>query len=71
MKINVEPEDAKLVAQIFCCKLAGFPFKYLGIPMHCSKLRKEDLQPIIGKLIKRIVGWRGRLSNIKSRLVLL
>jgi hypothetical protein len=71
MTINVEPEDAKLFAQIFCCKLAGFPFKYLGVPLHYSKLSKEDLQPIIDKLIKRIAGWRGRLLNIKSRLVLL
>jgi hypothetical protein len=34
---------------------------YIGIPLHYNKLRREDLQPLIDKMIKRIAGWRGKL----------
>ena len=56
---------------MFCCKLASFPCKYLGVPIHFSKLKKEDLQPVVDKTIKRYGGWRGKLLNHKSRLILL
>jgi hypothetical protein len=47
------------------------PFKYLGVPLHFEKLKREDLQPILDKLIKRIEGWRGKLLAYSSRLVLI
>jgi hypothetical protein len=31
----------------------------------------EDVQPLIGKTIKRIAGWRGKLLAYSSRLVLI
>jgi hypothetical protein len=39
--------------------------------LHFSKLRKEDLQPVIDKIIKRIAGWKGRLLSYAGRLILL
>jgi hypothetical protein len=56
MTINLPPNHANLFAQVFCCQLGHFPFKYLGVPLHFSKLRKEDLQPFIDKIMKGIVG---------------
>jgi hypothetical protein len=38
--------------------MESFSITYLGIPLHYSKLRREDLQPLIDKIIKRIVDWR-------------
>jgi hypothetical protein len=38
--INVEEDEARVFAQIFGCKLADFPFIYLGVPLHFSKLKK-------------------------------
>jgi hypothetical protein len=35
------------------------------------ELRKEDLQPFIEKIIKRIAGWKGRLLSYACRLMLL
>ena len=29
-------------AQIFVCDLGSFPFRYLGIPMHHTKLMNKD-----------------------------
>jgi hypothetical protein len=34
------------------------------------KLRREDVQPLMDELIKRIAGWRGRLLAYSSRLTL-
>jgi hypothetical protein len=36
-----------------------------------GKLSREDLQPILDKLIKRIAGWRGKLLDYSSRLELI
>ena len=53
------------------CKKSEFPIKYLGVPLHYTKLRRKDLQPMVDKIIKRIVGWRGRLLSYAGRLTLL
>jgi hypothetical protein len=69
--INIPMEEVNVLAQVFGCKISEFPIKYLGVPLHFGKLRKEDLQPLIDNIIKRIAGWRGRLLNHASRLVLI
>ena len=38
--------------------------------MHYTKLRKEDLQPIVDKLLKKVFGWRGKLLTHAARLEL-
>jgi hypothetical protein len=57
MTINLSKDEANLFAQVFSCKIGQFPFKYLGAPLHYSKLRKEDFQPVIDKIMKGIAGW--------------
>jgi hypothetical protein len=52
--LGVEEDRANEFAKIFCCKRSNFPIKYLRVPLHFNKLRREDLQPIIDKIIKRI-----------------
>jgi hypothetical protein len=49
MPINLPEEDSNLFAQVFCCPVGKFPFKYLGVPMHYGNLRREDIQPVIGE----------------------
>ena len=44
------------LAQIFCYQFGDFPFKYLGVPLHFKKLRREDIQHIIDMIIKNIAG---------------
>jgi hypothetical protein len=41
------------------------------VPIHFEKLTREDLQPLIDKLIKRIAGWRGKMLAYSSRNVLI
>jgi hypothetical protein len=69
--INVPEDQRNILSQVFGCKVSAFPIKYLGVPLHYGKLRKEDLQPLIDKIIKRIVGWRGRLMSYATRIVLI
>jgi hypothetical protein len=47
-----------------------FPFTFLGVPLHYERLKREDMQPLIDKLIKRMSGWRGSLLAYSNRLVL-
>jgi hypothetical protein len=42
--------------EIFGCLVGAFLIKYLGVPLHYNKLRREDLQTLIEKIIKRIAG---------------
>jgi hypothetical protein len=51
--------------------LGRLPFRYLEVPLHFEKLKREGLQSILDKLIKRMAGWRGRLLAYSSRLVLI
>jgi hypothetical protein len=60
--INLPEAYAKEFAHVFCCNLGSFPFKYLGVPLNFAKLRKEDLQPIIDHIIRKITGWRGKID---------
>jgi hypothetical protein len=68
--LNLEPDKAETFKMIFDCLEGSFPIKYLGVPLHYDKLRKEDLQPIIDKILKRIAGWRGKLLSYAARIIL-
>lgn len=68
--MNVEVEDTQRIADIFNCPIGSFPLKYLGVPLHHSKLSREDLQPLVDKLLHRIAGWRGKLLSLAARALL-
>jgi hypothetical protein len=69
--INLDEEESHTYAQIFCCRLGTFPFRHLGVPLHHNKLKREDIQPIVDKIIMRITGWKGKLLSYGARLTLL
>jgi hypothetical protein len=45
--------DAQIFVQALSCKLGEFPLEYLGVPLHHSKLSKEDIQPVVDKILKK------------------
>jgi hypothetical protein len=45
--------------------------KYLGVPLHFEKLRREDLQPLIDSLLSRMAGWRGKLLSSEAKRILI
>jgi hypothetical protein len=69
--INMEPEEIASFKTILGCVVGDFPIKYLGVPLHHDKLRKEDIQLIIDKILKRIAGWRGKLLSYPARIILI
>jgi hypothetical protein len=50
--INMDENEIAPFKDVFECALGQFPIKYLGIPLHDGKLRKEDIQPLIHKILK-------------------
>lgn len=71
LTLGLGENESNMFARLFGCKRSGFPINYLGVPLHHSKLRTEDIQPIVDKIIKRIAGWRGRHLSYGGRLTLI
>jgi hypothetical protein len=72
VSINMEEEsEVQTYAEIFGCPVGELPIKYLGIPLQYQKLRREDLQPLVDKIIKRIAGRREKLPNKAGRIILI
>jgi hypothetical protein len=69
--VNLDEEETQEYAKKICCKIGTFPFRYLGVPLHYEKLKREDIQPIVDKVLSRISGWKGRLLSYGARLTLL
>ena len=60
-----------ILLRCFAVRKVTSPIKYLGVPLHFTKLTRNDLQPVTDKIIKRIDGWWGRLLSYARRLTLL
>ena len=71
LTLGLAEEENLALARIFCCNIGNFPIKYLGVPLHFTNTRREDIQPVVDKLIKRITGWKGKLLSSAGKLVLL
>jgi hypothetical protein len=69
--MNLSDEEIHAVTHVLDCPAGSLHFKYLGVPIHFEKLKREDIQSVINKLIKRVIGWRGRLLAYSSRLTLI
>lgn len=57
--INLGSDEVHRISHIFGCPVGSFPIKYLGIPLHYEKLSREDIQPLVDKMWKRVASWRG------------
>jgi hypothetical protein len=69
--MNVEPDVVHRLAHLFSCPVGSLPIKYLGVPLHFGKLSREDIQPLVDKMLKKLAGWRGRLLSYAGKLVLI
>jgi hypothetical protein len=70
--INIEQvEEVNRWAEIFGCSVGAFPIKYLGIPLHYTKLSREDLQPLVDRSSRELLvgGENGYLRA--GRIVLI
>jgi hypothetical protein len=56
--------------QLFGCKKGSYPFRYLGIPMHYSKLYNSDWKMIKERIEKKLSSWKGKYLAVGGRLVI-
>lgn len=56
--IHCSSEDCQVVLHYLACRVQEFPILYLGAPLSISKLRRQDLQPILDKMDRKLAGWR-------------
>jgi hypothetical protein len=54
MAINMETPEVAPFLDIFQCVVDIFFVKYIGLPLHFDKLRREDLQPLVDSLLSRM-----------------
>jgi hypothetical protein len=67
MAINTQHEEMKPFLDIFQCVAGDFHMKYLGIPLHFEKLKRENLQSLIDSLLSRMAGWRGKFLSSEAK----
>lgn len=56
-------EDLAVVQRILPCELIEFSCKYLGLPLSIRKLTKDQIQPIIAKIVDQLPGWKAELMT--------
>jgi hypothetical protein len=71
---NLSEQQIHTTAHIFGCPVGSFPIKYLGVPLHFNKLRRDrrdDIQPLVDKILKRVASWRGKLLSQAAKVTLI
>ena len=63
--INMDDQELADFLSILVCNKGNFPIKYLGIPLHYDKLRREDIQPLVDKIIKKDCWVEGQTSLLQ------
>jgi hypothetical protein len=69
--LNLEARETQRLAHILSCPVGKFPMKYLGVPLHYDNLTREDIQPLVDKILNKIAGWKGNLLSLAARVVLI
>ena len=47
LTLNTSEEEQNILARLFCCNISSFPIKYLVVPLHYTKQKREDIQPAV------------------------
>ena len=51
-------------------KRGSFPFKYLGVPLFASALRRQVLQPTFDMVLSKFQKWKGKSLSLLAQLCL-
>jgi hypothetical protein len=70
LPIHCAPELIESIQNQLPCKVDGFPFKYLGLPLSLKKLSKAQLQFLVVKVADLLPGWKADLMATAGRAVL-
>jgi hypothetical protein len=69
--MNLLDQEKENFKNILGCFVRVFPTNYLGIPLHYEKIKRGDLQPLVDKIVKRILRMERRLLSYAGRIVLI
>jgi hypothetical protein len=54
--MNLDEGQVHEIAHVLSYPIGCLSFKYLGVPLYFEKLKREELQSIIDKMLKRAAG---------------
>ena len=69
--IHCNLESTVTLLTHFPAKIEPFPICYLGIPLGLKCLTKDDLQPLVDKVVNRLQAWKARFLTKAGRAVLI
>jgi exonuclease III len=56
---------------LFGCNSGSLPFRYLGIPIHFTRLRNGDWKPVEDRFESKLSCWAGKMLSYGDRLTLI
>ena len=68
--ITCDSERVNEISSILACKVESLPIKYLGLPLHFKKARKEDFHNLLDKIKRRLAAWKTHMLTQGGRLIL-
>jgi hypothetical protein len=51
-------------------KISQFPCVYLRLPLHCKKIPKHMIQPMVQRIGNKLLGWKRNLLSYPNRELL-
>jgi len=69
LPIHCAEENLALIQNLLPCEMLDFPCKYLGLPLTIKKLTKEQVQPIIDRIVDQLPGWKADLMTRAGRVI--
>lgn len=69
--IHTEDSWLRSAARALLCKVGGFPFSYLGLPLGGCSSRLSTWDPILKKIEGKLSTWKGSLLSMAGRLTLI
>ena len=68
---GIPPEEKIKLSVSMNLEVGELPFKYLGVPITSSKLKRSDCKLLIHKIVGRINSWRNKFLSYAGRLLLI
>jgi hypothetical protein len=64
--LNMDPEQAQILAGVFGCQLQGMPFTYLGLPMGKYKPRVIHFAPLMHRIERQLTSTSSMLTHARK-----
>jgi hypothetical protein len=62
--------EETVTLRFFPGRLQAFPYTYVGVPLSVTKLKRNDLQPLIDRVSSNLPTWKAGMMTAAGRAVL-